>query len=220
MISVKSLRINDRLLVENLSITSQCGGVFGANGAGKSSLLKALSNLVDFTGSVECGGDCTYCGDISLISSDMLVYEILQYARGDKAPDKELLDRLIDHFKLSKLLQRELSSLSSGERQRVNLVCAFYLENKYTLLDEPTNHLDPIYIDLLSDFLSTWPLHYILVSHDLNFLCHNTDYLIGLENGKVSFNGELVKAIEEKAFDLVFKKRFNYQEFNGRKYIL
>ena len=220
MIKINNLSVGNRLVVSELTIKSSKYALFGPNGAGKSTLLKAMADLEMFGGSIVIDGSVSYCGDINSIDSDMLVCEILHYARGSKSQDTSLLNELVEHFKLGEFLNRSLSSLSSGERQRVNLVSSFYLQSTYILLDEPTNYLDPIYVDILSDYLSRLKCGVVIVSHDLNFLCQNTTMALGIVNGEIVTNNKLVEAISQRDFDKVFSKEYTYQTINSRSYIL
>lgn len=220
MIKLEDVNITNRISVDSFLMKERCCGVIGPNGAGKSSFLKVIAGLVDYEGKVIREGDCTFCGDATVLQSDMQAKEVLYYARGNKAQNLEFLNELTRHFRFQDLLKRSVSTLSSGEKQRLNLISAFYYECEYTLLDEPTNYLDPIYIDLLAEYIESWKKKVFIVSHDLNFIMENTQQLASFNQGEISFNGKTVEAFDKKVFDKVFHKKFNYQLLGGRRYIL
>ncbi len=220
MILINDLKINQRIQVKQLELKENSYGIVGPNGAGKSSLLKAIANLITYDGSIVVDSDISFCGEASSLEGDMVVSDILFYARGNKAQDSSFLNQLVSHFMLETLLSRPLSKLSGGEKQRVNLVCAFYLDCEYTFLDEPTNYLDPIYVDKLSEYIKDWKKKVFIVSHDLNFICENVKNLITVIDGRADYCASLKRAIDDQVFDKVFKKSFRYEQLNGRQYIL
>ncbi|WP_419172796.1 ATP-binding cassette domain-containing protein [Halobacteriovorax sp.] len=220
MIKLENASIDSRVQVERFTLSEKSCGVIGPNGAGKSSFLKMIAQLEDFQGSIICEGDVAYCGDATSLQSDMLASEVLFYARGNKAQNSDFLNHLIKHFNFTTLLNRPVSTLSGGEKQRLNIISIFYYDCDYTLLDEPTNYLDPIYVDLLSEFLKSWEKSLFIVSHNLNFVIDNCQQLLAFNDGCVSFDGKTSKALDDKAFDKVFLKEFNYQSFDERRYIL
>ncbi|EPZ49334.1 ABC transporter, ATP-binding protein [Bacteriovorax sp. BAL6_X] len=220
MIHCENLSIQNRLSVKEFSFESGHCGVIGPNGAGKSSFLKAVANLVDFQGKCFVEGDVAYCGDCSSIQSDMAAQEVLNYARGSKAQDLDYLKKLVSHFNFECLLSRKVSTLSGGEKQRLNLISAFYYDCELTLLDEPTNFLDPIYVESLSHFLQDYKKSCFVVSHDFNFIINICSRLVAFENLKLSFDSTIDEAFEYKVFDKIFHKKFNYHVMDNKRYIL
>ncbi|HXF11020.1 MAG TPA: ATP-binding cassette domain-containing protein, partial [Desulfuromonadaceae bacterium] len=66
--------------------------------------------------------------------------------------------------------ERDVSSLSGGEKRRVALARAIVSRPDFLLLDEPTNHLDPESIEWLAEFLETFDGTFLVVTHDRYFL--------------------------------------------------
>ena len=84
-------------------------------------------------------------------------------------------------------LTARLGDLSGGERRRFQLLKLLLLEPNVLLLDEPTNDLDIDTLNVLEDFLDSWPGTLIVVSHDRYFLERVTDSVWALlGDGQVS----------------------------------
>lgn len=127
--------------------------VLGANGAGKSVLLRALHGLVAPT-----SGEIRWAGAPVRPGSQALVFQRpvmlrrsslanISYAlavNGVRGPDREALARgALERVGLSHLAGRQARVLSGGEQQRVALARAWALEPRLIFLDEPTANLDP-----------------------------------------------------------------------------
>jgi ATP-binding cassette subfamily F protein uup len=84
-------------------------------------------------------------------------------------------------------LTARIGDLSGGERRRFQLLRLLLLEPNVLLLDEPTNDLDIDTLNVLEDFLDSWPGTLIVVSHDRYFLERVTDSVWALlGDGKIS----------------------------------
>lgn len=155
-----SFTIKKRALLKNISLSFTSGslwGVFGPNGSGKTTLLKTLCGLWKAsTGTVFWNGQnlllmprreisktITFVGDLQTQYFDFPVIEIVKmgrYAHGKLS--QEIVESAVSEMNLCHLLDRPVSQLSSGERQRVFLAQALVTEADIMLLDEPTASLD------------------------------------------------------------------------------
>jgi ATP-binding cassette subfamily F protein 3 len=81
-------------------------------------------------------------------------------------------------------LQRSVSTLSGGERGRLELAKVLVRQPDLLLMDEPTNHLDLAAIERLEGFLSEYPGAFVLVSHDRTFIRQTCREIVELEGGK------------------------------------
>jgi len=81
-------------------------------------------------------------------------------------------------------LGRPVTTLSGGERGRLELAKVLVRQPDLLLLDEPTNHLDLAAIERLETFLSDYPGAFVLVSHDRAFIRAVCREIVELENGK------------------------------------
>ncbi|MDX8394075.1 MAG: ABC transporter ATP-binding protein [Mariprofundales bacterium] len=132
--------------------------VLGANGVGKSTLLLALAGLhCDYKGSIELNNkDIKYLshqhlarfiawqGGLPPSHFGLLVEQRLQLAANisNSINNHTKITEAASTLELSQLLQRDMSNLSAGERQRVELAALLVRDASIWLLDEPMAHLD------------------------------------------------------------------------------
>ncbi len=81
--------------------------------------------------------------------------------------------------------ERNISSLSGGEKKRVALAQVLIQPADLLILDEPTNHIDNETIEWLEDFLAKYSGSILLVTHDRYFLNHVTNNILELENSNI-----------------------------------
>ena len=98
-------------------------------------------------------------------------------------------------------IEREVSTLSGGERNRLLLAKILASPKEILILDEPTNDLDMETIDLLIDFINLHRGSSLISSHDLDFLkktCSKFFFLDGFGNIRISTNLERSSFLEEE----------------------
>ena len=107
--------------------------------------------------------------------------------------------------------QREqlFSSLSGGEKTRVNLARLLLEKTDILLLDEPTNHLDMHAVEWLEEYISRFKGAVLTISHDRYFLDRVVNRIIEISNGKAEFySGNYSFYVQEKQarFELQLKQ--------------
>ncbi len=176
----------NKLLFKNLNFKLFSGELLlikGANGSGKTSLLKILSGLLKpIYGSIivnkkdinllkdEYFKYFEYIGHENAIKSALTVRENLNfYLKIKKDLTKKNFEKAIKIFNLKNLLDIKIENLSSGEKRRVSLSRLILSNSKIWFLDEPTNGLDKIntqnFFKILKQHLQIHGLA-IIASHD------------------------------------------------------
>jgi ATP-binding cassette subfamily F protein uup len=95
---------------------------------------------------------------------------------------------------------RDIETLSGGEKRRVAMCRAIVSSPDFLILDEPTNHLDPESIEWLAEFLEEFHGSFLVVTHDRYFLDRVVKRMIELSDGKFfSHNGNYTEYLLAKA---------------------
>ena len=158
-------------------------GIVGVNGAGKSSVLSLLSGtLQPDVGSVKRGRTVALSHltqqvppedpDARVLEAIEDIARVTRLTTGKDISATSMLERF--GFTGDKLTAR-LGDLSGGERRRFQLLKLLLSEPNVLLLDEPTNDLDIDTLNVVEDFLDSWPGTLVVVSHDRYFLERVTD---------------------------------------------
>ena len=185
-----------RTIIRDFTLRIQRGdriGIVGANGTGKTTLLKML------TGELEPdSGKITRAKTLNgividqqrkLMTPEKRVRDILAEGgdwvdvRGEK---KHIQSYLKDFLFEPNLVEARVGTLSGGEQSRLLLAREFARKSNLLVLDEPTNDLDLETLDLLQEVISDYEGTVLLVSHDRDFLDRTVTLTLGLDgSGKV-----------------------------------
>ena len=172
-------------------------GLIGANGKGKSTLLRIVAGTETFGGERIWGHnvDDAFYAQHQLEALDLNndVLEEMQTARSGKT-DLELRTLLGCFLFSGDDVDKKIKVLSGGEKARVALAKTIVSKANFLLLDEPTNHLDIHSVDLLVEALNKYEGTYILVSHDRYFVNQTCNKIWEIENYKIK---EFVGNFEE-----------------------
>ena len=147
-------------------------GIVGPNGAGKTSLLDVIAGHRDPLAGTVAVGSTAKLGYYSQLGAeldpDARVREVV--AGPHRQPDWTDA-RLLEAFWFDADAQwAQVSTLSGGERRRLQLLQILAQRPNVLLLDEPTNDLDLETLRALEDFLDEWPGAVVVISHDRAFL--------------------------------------------------
>ncbi|MEC9485405.1 MAG: ABC transporter ATP-binding protein [Candidatus Izemoplasma sp.] len=186
--------------------------LIGSNGAGKTTILKAISQLLD-----KSDGDITFLGNslsnykahdvvhigVSHVPEgrhvfpDLTVLENLEmgaYYRKDKAKIKSDLERVFIRFpRLKERLNQIAGTLSGGEQQMLAIGRALMSHPKILLLDEPSMGLAPILVKDIFDIIreiNEAGTTILLVEQNANQALHISDKAYVLETGKITLSGK------------------------------
>jgi len=180
-------------------------GVLGYSGAGKSTFLNLLCGLekeekgniildgVDITSLAPNRRGIAYVFQNSLLFENLNVRENLEYILKAKSIKKEYFKSIIEEAlkscEASELLDRDITTLSGGEKQRVALSMALMLKPKILILDEPFSNLDTSLKVKMREFLKhVIKIHgvtAVMVTHDKEDAFELFDEMILLNNGSI-----------------------------------
>ena len=186
-------------IIQSASLSISPGdriGLLGANGAGKSSLIKVLAGELRPLTGARLEAEALNIGYFAQHQLEQLRLDespLWHLQKLDpKATEKELRNFLGGFdFQGDKVLEA-VKPLSGGEKARLVLALLVYLNPNLLLLDEPTNHLDLEMRQALSVALQDYEGAIILVSHDRHLLRTVTDQFLLVADGRVQpFDGDL-----------------------------
>lgn len=152
--------------------------VVGANGVGKSTLLK---HLIGVFGKSRINEPFRYLKDIPTFPLDIEVKTLLNaFLMYDDYASKQRQSKLIDCLRLTPFLNQPCQTLSKGNQMKLNLIIALEADVPLYLLDEPFNGLDQTSKQQLLNFMIHDQKQYILVSHIDDVIEHDALSLVTL----------------------------------------
>lgn len=166
----------NQVLFRDASLTIEQGqkvAFVGKNGAGKSTMIKAIMGQIEFEGKCELGHNALIGyfaqNQASLLDESLSIFETIdQLAVGEvRTKVKDILGAFL--FRGDDI-NKKVKVLSGGEKTRLAMIKLLLQPVNLLILDEPTNHLDMKTKDIIKDALKAFDGTLILVSHDRDFL--------------------------------------------------
>ncbi len=210
-------------------------GVIGPNGSGKSSLLKALARLVHpqegtvrlFEEPLDTVSRESIARQVAYMPQDLssdFPFSVLDMVLMGRFPHRQrgmwtllgweqqtdlaAVEQAMVQADVRHLTDREMSTLSAGERQRVLLARALAQEPRVLLLDEPTAHLDLQHqLDvcrILKRVHAQMGMTVLLVSHDINLASQYCDRILMMKGGRMICLGSPVEVITHSTLSEVY----------------
>jgi ATP-binding cassette subfamily F protein 3 len=176
--------------------------LIGANGKGKSTLLRIVAGMESYEGERVWGHnvDESFYAQHQLESLN-LNNTILQEVQecGTKKTDLELRALLGCFLFGGDEIDKKIKVLSGGEKARVALTKTIISKANFLMLDEPTNHLDMATVELLAEALTKYDGSIILVSHDRYFISKTANKIWEIEDEQIiEFKGDYDEWVEWK----------------------
>lgn len=176
--------------------------LIGANGKGKSTVLRLLSGMESAEGNITLGHNA----DISFYAQHQLEAlsmenDILSELKlcGSEKTEQELRELLGCFLFKGDDIYKKIKILSGGEKARVALAKTILGKGNYLLLDEPTNHLDLSSVNMLIQALNHYEGTFVLVSHDRYFIQNTANRIWEIEDGQIKiFDGHYLEWEEYK----------------------
>jgi iron complex transport system ATP-binding protein len=211
------VRINGTEILHGASFTLDAGellAIVGPNGAGKSTLTRAAAGLQRFqSGSVRWSGEDVrqlrgrklarrraFVPQRGRVPTGMTVREAVRLGRAPHIGplqratrrDHEAVDRAMARTGVTEFADRDLSTLSGGELQRVQIAVGLAQEAPVLIADEPTSHLDlgaAVAVARLLRALADDGLAVVLVAHDLSLAAAVADTPVVISDGRSVASG-------------------------------
>jgi ABC-2 type transport system ATP-binding protein len=195
--------------------------IIGPNGAGKTTLLSIMAGIQRPTsGSVHRPDDgpleVGWVPQHPAIYSKLSVAENLRlFARLERVEDPDAaVERMLDQTGLQERAGDEVSTLSGGNRQRVNIAVGLLADPEVLLLDEPSSSLDPRQRERLWEFiggLTDRGTAVVYSTHNVAEAERYADRVLVLADGELLFTGsprDLERAVGARDRDLDFESAF------------
>ena len=230
-----TLGYDGRVVIDSLDLQIERGSIttlVGANGCGKTTLLKSLGRILKpSAGSVALGGS-----PIASMSTKSVARQLAMLPQSPSAPpgisvrdlvlrgrnphqtwarswspeDAAAVDSALEATGLGDVADRDVASLSGGQRQRVWIALVVAQQADVLLLDEPTTFLDLTHqldvLRLVRKINREAGATVVMVLHDLSLAARYSDRLVVLHNGSIVADGSpadvLTPEILRLAFDL------------------
>jgi ATP-binding cassette, subfamily F, member 3 len=163
-------------------------GLIGANGKGKSTLLRIIANTEKFEGSATTGHNVntSFYAQHQLEALN-IQHEILEEVKQGVSnyTEPELRSLCGSFLFAGDDVFKKIKVLSGGEKARVALIKTILAKSNFMMLDEPTNHLDLNSVMALAQALNQYSGSYIIVSHDRYFIEQTANKIWEIVDGKI-----------------------------------
>lgn len=209
---------NGRALIHDINIQIEKGKILtliGPNGAGKSTILKSITrHLSKISGQVFIGDQEIYAWPakelakrVAVVLTDrinpelMTCEEVVAMGRypytnimGRMTPaDKEIVGEAMRRVHATELAERDFTTLSDGQRQRIMLARAIAQEPEIIILDEPTAYLDIRHkielLDILREMAHDKGITVIMSLHEIDLATKISDYLLCVKGDTIAAFG-------------------------------
>lgn len=233
-------------ILKGISLETHTGefvGIIGPNGSGKSTLLKCIYRVL------KPDGGCIWLGDQELhemkirnsarkvavvaqhnyYNFEFSVREVVMMGRAphkkmlekDGAKDFEIVDQALKTVGMYEFADRNFSTLSGGEQQRVILARALAQQTPCLILDEPTNHLDITHQLQLMELVRGLNVTVLSAIHDLNIAAMYCDRLYILKDGEIAGSGTPEELLTPETIRRVYQVESEIvRDRNGKMHIL
>ena len=241
-----TLSYGEARILKGISLETHTGefvGIIGPNGSGKSTLLKCIYRVL------KPDGGCIWLGDQELhemkirnsarkvavvaqhnyYNFEFSVREVVMMGRAphkkmlekDGAKDFEIVDQALKTVGMYEFADRNFSTLSGGEQQRVILARALAQQTPCLILDEPTNHLDITHQLQLMELVRGLNVTVLSAIHDLNIAAMYCDRLYILKDGEIVGSGTPEELLTPETIRRVYRVESEIvRDRNGKMHIL
>jgi len=210
MIQIQDLhkKFSKNQVLAALDLNIDSGGIFailGPNGSGKTTLIKCILGMViPNKGTISVLGnpikknwkyrqEIDYLPQIANFPGNLKVRELIRMIK-DLRQKESIEDELVKLFELQPFLNKKLSTLSGGTKQKVNIVLTFMFDSPLIILDEPTTGLDPASLIKLKELIQHEKEKgktILITTHIMQFVEEMADEIVYLLEGNIYFKGSI-----------------------------
>lgn len=223
-------------VIKNVSAKFNGGDVIsliGPNGTGKTTILKAIAQLIKYKGSIKVIGTTgkelfrdsfTYVPQMSVNNINLTVFEMVLLGRVKDLTWKieklhlNAVAEILDELNLSHLSCTKFSSLSGGQKQMVIMAQAMVSKPKVLLLDEPTSALDLKHqlevMEIAKKYTKKTGAITIIVLHDIALATRYSDQILLLHEGYSIKQGIPEEVMDEKMLGKVYGVELDISKSN------
>ena len=213
-----SKAFGDRIIVKNAAAEIDRGdkiALIGANGKGKSTLLRMIADTEPFEGERIWGHNVEESfyaqHQLESLNLENTIIEEMQLCGSGKT-ELELRSLLGGFMFGGDDIDKKIKILSGGEKARVALAKVIASKSNFLMLDEPTNHLDMHSVDLLASALNKYEGSLIFVSHDRYFISKAANKIWEIDGYEIKeFKGTYSEYMEWKALMAERQKQLEKQ---------
>lgn len=206
-------------VLQDISLTIDKGrtvGLIGANGAGKSTMMKLMLGLLSGEGQIMISGLPMEKKNLSQIrqkigfvlqdSDDQMfmptVYEDMVFGPRNYGATKEEAEARADDV-LAQLGLQDLKycynhKISGGEKRMAAIATILAMQPEVILMDEPSTALDPVNRRTVIRTIQSLPQTKLIASHDLDMILDTCERVILLSHGRIAADGECEKILRDK----------------------
>lgn len=222
-----SIAFDNKTILEDINIEfprEKASCIIGANGCGKSSLLKTITKTVKpKTGRViyndkplksysvkDIAKKIGFLPQVRNSPPDIDVRTLVSYGRypykklgqGLSRKDRKVIDKSLEKTGIKHLQSRNLGNLSGGERQRAWIAMILCQEPEIMILDEPITYLDIGYqievMELIKDLVEEEKITVIMVLHDINLAARYSDMIFSIKNKTIEESGSAKEVLNRE----------------------
>jgi len=232
-----SYSIGPARIIDSVSMhitDGECAAIVGPNGSGKTTLLRLMLSIVKASnGTIEFDGQSvgaynskelsqlrSSVPQSTTINSGLTVLNIIELAqlkqtllwsnaesKKEKALKDQAIQEAISITGVGGLLDRQIDSLSGGEKQKVLIARAIAQNTPIILLDEPTNHLDPSARIEILEIIRALKKTRVVVLHDLDLALSYADRVFVMSDGQIPLSGRPEEVFQMEEFQRIFSIR-------------